>query len=398
MPPNTSMHNISEVDCNLVSERIRLVISNTPRGLHEPCFRGQEKQYLMECIDTGWVSSAGSFVERFEHELAEYTGAKYAIATVNGTAALHTCLMLIGIQPGDEVLLPALSFVATANAVSYCGAIPHFVDSSPLTLGIDSHKLGQHLKECAVWDSNKLINRMSGRPIKAVIPMHTFGHPVDMPPLVELCKLYNLALIEDAAESLGSFSHGKHTGTWGGLSALSFNGNKIITTGGGGAILTDDAELAVRAKHLTTTAKTPHPFNFYHDMVAYNYRLPNLNAALGVAQLEQLNTFLEQKRCLAKRYEEAFSGIRGIRFFTEPENARSNYWLNVLLLDETNADMRDDILEQTNRSGIMTRPCWTLLSRLPMYVNSPKASLMEAERIEKSLINIPSSSFLGSVS
>lgn len=364
-------------------------------ALHEPYFAGNEWAYLKECIDTGWVSSVGKFVDQFETKLSEFTGARYAVATVNGTAALHTCLKLVDVTAGDEILVPALTFVATANAISYCGAIPHFVDSEERTLGLDPCKLADYLAEIADIRVDGCFNRRSGRRIKAVIPMHTFGHPVDLAPLAELCARYKLELIEDAAESLGSYYNGRHTGNWGMMSALSFNGNKIVTTGGGGAILTNDESLAKLAKHVTTTAKMPHRWEFNHDMIGYNYRLPNINAALGCAQLEQLPVFLEKKRTLAQRYKEAFKAVNGISFFTEPDFAVSNYWLNVLLLDEDNAAERDALLEATNSQGVMTRPAWTLMHKLPMYSSCPRMDVSVAESLERRIVNIPSSVAMG---
>lgn len=363
--------------------------------LHEPHFCGNEWSYVRECLDTGWVSSVGSFVDRLESDLAAYTGAGYAVAVVNGTAALHICLLLSDVRPGDEVLLPALTFVATANAISYCGAIPHFVESEERTLGLDPLKLATYLETIAEMRNGSCYNRLSGRRIQAVIPMHTFGHPVDIDPLVDLCNRFNLELIEDAAESLGSSYKGDHTGTRGRLSALSFNGNKIVTTGGGGAILTQDKELAAQVKHLTTTAKVPHRWEFNHDRIGYNYRMPNINAALGCAQLEQLPGMLEQKRALAERYAAAFANMPGIRFFREQPFARSNYWLNALILDENNANQRDELLARTNDAGIMTRPVWTLMHKLPMFADCPRMELTVSESLEKRLINIPSSAKLG---
>jgi len=363
-------------------------------GLHEPTFTGNEWTYVKDCLDTGWVSSVGKYVDRFEKELAEYTGVRHAVAVVNGTAALHICLLLAGVMPGDEVIIPALTFVATANAVAYTGAIPHFVDCDARTLGLDPQKLDGYLAEIAEVRDGVCFNRLSGRRIRAVVPMHTFGHPVDLDALTSVCERFNLEMIEDAAESLGSYYKGKHTGNWGKLSAMSFNGNKIMTTGGGGAILTNDSALAKLAKHLTTTAKTPHPWAFNHDMMAYNYRMPNLNAALGCAQLEQLPDFLERKRKLADRYAQAFASVAGVRFISEPEFARSNYWLNVLLLEQ--AEERDTVLETTNRHGIMTRPVWTLMHRLPMFLDCPRMNLSVAEDLEARLVNIPSSSRLES--
>jgi perosamine synthetase len=341
------------------------------------------------------VSSVGKFVDRFEMQLAEFTGVKRAVAVVNGTAALHICLKLVGVEKEDEVLLPALTFVATANAVTYCGAIPHFVDSEEKTLGLDPHKLFAYLEEIADVRPEGCFNKVSGRRIKAVVPMHTFGHPVDLDPLVELCERFKLELVEDAAESLGSYYKGKHTGNWGRVSAMSFNGNKVVTTGGGGAILTNDESLAKMAKHITTTAKVPHQWAFYHDQIGYNYRLPNINAALGCAQLEQLPAFLNMKRALAQKYEAVFEQVEGVRFFKEPEFAHSNYWLNVLLLDEDKVEDRDRLLELFNNQGIITRPAWVLLHKLPMFKKCPRMDLTVASWLEQRLLNIPSSAFLG---
>lgn len=363
-------------------------------GLHEPCFAGNEWSYVKECLDTGWVSSVGKFVDRFEEQLAAYCGVKKAIAVVNGTAALHVSLMLVGVQREDEVLIPALTFIATANAVSYCGAVPHFVDSEEATLGLDPVKLGAYLERSAVLRSGACFNKFTGRRIKAVVPMHAFGHPVDLDPLLEVCDRFHLELVEDAAESLGSFYKGRHTGNSGRVSALSFNGNKLVTTGGGGAILTNDEELGRLAKHITTTAKVPHRWNFCHDMVGFNYRMPNLNAALGCAQLEQIEGFLKKKRALAQRYRYALAGIEGVRFFEEQAFARSNYWLNVLLLDEESADERDALLARTNDCGVMTRPAWMLMHKLAMFQQCPRMELPVAQSLERRIINIPSSVFL----
>jgi len=360
-------------------------------ALHEPCFAGNEWAYAKECLDTGWVSSVGKFVDRFEEELASYTGTKRAVAVVNGTAALHICLLLTGVKSNDEVLIPALTFIATANAVSYCGAVPHFIDSEGCTLGIDPLKLSTYLAEISEQRPDGCYNRETGRRIKAVVPMHTFGHPVDLDRLCVVCQQFNIELIEDAAESLGSLYKGEHTGNRGRMSALSFNGNKTITTGGGGAILTNDEELGRLAKHITTTAKVPHRWEFNHDMVGYNYRMPNINAALGCAQLEQLPAFIESKRKLAKLYQKAFKGISGIRFMKEPEGCRSNYWLNTLVIEEEHAAMLDALLAATNDAGIMTRPAWTLMHRLPMFASCPRMELSVSESLERRLINIPSS-------
>lgn len=366
-------------------------------ALHEPQFFGNEWVYVKECLDTGWVSSVGKFVDRLEQQLAEFTGVSRAVAVVNGTAALHICLKLVDVIPGDEVLVPALTFIATVNAVTYCGAVPHFVDSEERTLGLDPEKLAIYLAEITDVRPEGCFNLKTGRRIKAVVPMHTFGHPMDLDPLLELCRRFRLELVEDAAESLGSCYKGRHTGNLGKVSALSFNGNKVITTGGGGAILTNDESLGKLAKHFTTTAKTPHKWAFNHDMIGYNYRLPNINAALGCAQMEQLPEFVRKKRVLADRYRQAFAGVEGVKFFTEPDFARSNYWLNVLLLNKEFSGERDTFLELSNSLGIMTRPAWTLMHKLPMYRGCPRMDLSVAQSLESRIVNIPSSAFWGDV-
>ena len=386
--PNLNIQKIVEV--------INIVLGDAQRpvALHEPCFSGNDWAYVKECLDTGWVSSVGKYVDKFETMLTDFTVVKRAVAVVNGTAALHICLKLAGVEQQDEVLIPALTFVATANAVTYCCATPHFVDSDQTTLGLDPKKLSDYLYEISAIREDGCFNKKTGRRIKAVMPMHTFGHPVDLDPLAELCHQYKLELVEDAAESLGSFYKGRHTGNWGKVSAISFNGNKTITTGGGGAILTNDEKLGELAKHLTTTARVPHKWAIDHDHIGYNYRLPNINAALGCAQLEQLPGFLKQKRDLSERYRKAFEHIAGVHFFTEPDYAKSNYWLNALLLDKRFSDKRDDLLEMTNTLGIMTRPTWTLMHKLPMFRDCPRMNLSGAESLESRLINLPSSATL----
>lgn len=365
--------------------------TNSSLSLHEPEFGGNEWTYVKECIDIGWVSSVGKYVDEFERKLAEFTGARHAVAVVNGTAALHVALQIAGVKVGDEVLVPALSFVATANAVSHCGAVPHFVDSNESTLGLDAEALASHLEFIAERTVDGLRNRNTGRRIAAIVPMHTFGHPVDMVSLMDVAARFSLPVVEDAAESLGSIYHGSHTGTFGCMGVLSFNGNKIITTGGGGAILTNDPDLARQAKHLTTTAKQPHRWEFFHDAVAYNYRLPNLNAALGCAQLERLPDFLSRKRHLAENYRKTFANIPGIHFVDEPEGCRSNFWLNAVRLGEPSMAGRDALLAVANDAGYQCRPAWTLLNKLPMYQDCPRAELFVAEALEASLINQPSS-------
>jgi aminotransferase in exopolysaccharide biosynthesis len=377
---------------------IKSVVGDGPVALHEPRFNGNEWVYLKECLDSTFVSSVGEFVDRFEDDLANFTGAKRAVAVVNGTAALHVALLLAGVEAGDEVLLPALTFIATANAVAYCQATPHFVDSEERSLGMDAVALREYLSRITEIRNYQCINRNTGRVIRAMVPMHTFGHPVDIEALLAIAHDFHLQLIEDAAESLGSTVRGMHTGTFGLMGTLSFNGNKTITTGGGGAILTNDVELGKRAKHITTTAKLPHRWSFKHDEVGFNYRLPNLNAALGCAQLEQLPGFLRDKRRLFEHYRAAFAKVPGVHVIAEPNGCISNYWLQTLLLDVANVDIRDAVLAATNDAGLMTRPIWALMNRLPMYANAPRAPLTVAESLELRVINIPSSAGLGYVS
>ena len=380
--------------CDSIVESIAKVIGGKSAALHEPVFNGNEIEYIKECIHSTYVSSVGEFVDKFEEDLADYTKSKYAISVVNGTSALHVALLLAGVEKNDEVLVPALTFVATANAVHYCGAIPHFVDSDPISLGIDFGDLRDYLSETTNLRGNELYNKISGRRIKAIIPMHTFGHPVDMEKLIELAEEFRLEIVEDAAESLGSTYKGQQTGTFGKLGVLSFNGNKIITTGGGGAILTDDKSLATKAKHITTTAKLKHRWSYEHDMVGFNYRLPNLNAALGCAQLEMIEKKIEQKRRLTVKYQESLSKIQGVNLFSEVTHCRSNYWLQTLILDDTSSMYRDLLLESLNDAGYMSRPSWTLLNELEPYKNAPSMLLRKAKDLSCRIINIPSSSSL----
>jgi perosamine synthetase len=370
---------------------LRAVLGPAPAALHEPEFGGREWEYVKDCIDTGWVSSVGAYVDRFERDLRDVSGAAHAVATVNGTAALHACLLLAGVERGDEVLMPALTFIATANAVSYAGAVPHFVDSEPASLGVDADALDAWLRDAAERRGGASFNRRTGARLRALVVMHVFGHPCDLDALAEVAARWHLVLIEDAAESLGSHYKGRHTGNTGLLSALSFNGNKLVTTGGGGAVLTNDATLGRRAKHLTTTARVPHRWSFLHDEVGFNYRLPNLNAALGCAQLERLDSFIERKRALAARYESAFAGVAGIDVLHEPPRTRSNYWLVALVLDAALAARRDDLLAAFNDAGHMARPLWTLMHRLPMYAGCPRMPLPVAEAMEARVVNVPSS-------
>lgn len=360
-------------------------------ALHEPCFRGNEWKYVKECLDTGWVSSVGKFVDQFEKDLAQFTQAKYVIATSNGTSALHIAYMLAGVQPNDEVLVPTMTFVATTNALSYCGGIPHFIDTEITSLGINADLLDQYLESITEKNKKNCINRFTHRTIRALCVMHTLGHPADLDALTAVCNKYGIALIEDAAEALGSSYKNTHVGHHGVVGILSFNGNKIMTTGGGGAILTNNEALAKRAKHLTTTAKISHPFLFDHDEMGYNYRLPNMNAALGCAQLEQVPQFLNAKRKLAEKYQAALNHLPEITFITEPPHGKSNYWLNAILLDESLAPQRDKLIELFIQHKIMVRPLWKLQHTLPMYRDCPRMPLPISENIEKRLIKLPSS-------
>lgn len=379
-----------------VVSRLRVIL-HEPQSfvpLHAPEFSGGEWDMVKDCIDTGWVSSVGSYVDRFERDVAEACGVSHGVALVNGTSALHLALQIVGVAPGDEVIVPAMTFVATANAVCHAGAVPHFVDSDARTLGIDADALERHLGAITVVRGTQLFNRETGARVAAILPMHVFGHPTDMGPLMDIANAYGLPVVEDAAEALGSRYYGRPCGGLGRIAALSFNGNKIVTTGGGGAIVTDDADLAHHAKHLSTTAKLPHRWAFDHDAVAYNFRLPNINAALGCAQLEQLEDRLVRKRALAENYIAGFSDLEGAVMFREPEGCSSNYWLNTLILDEDHATQRDLLLDELNTAGLMSRPVWRLLHRLPFYTNCPRAPLPVAENLERRIINLPSSANL----
>ncbi|MBY3619230.1 LegC family aminotransferase [Acinetobacter sp. CUI P1] len=362
--------------------------------LHEPTFDALELKYVTDCIQSGWVSSVGKYVDQFEQRLAEYVGVRRAVAVVNGTAALHVALKIAGVQANDEVLMPALTFIATANAISYLQAVPHFVDVSKNTLGIDPLKLTEHIRRIGEQRDGCLVNKQTGRIIRAVIPMHTFGHPLELDALLDVCQEYGLVMVEDAAESLGSYYKGKHTGGFGLVGALSFNGNKIITTGGGGAIVTDDVQLADYAKHITTTAKIPHRWEYQHDEVGFNYRMPNINAALGCAQLEKLPEFLSSKRALTEKYYNLFHEIEGVDLFIEAPYNSSNYWLQTLLLDEQLHD-RDVVLKQLHASGVMARPIWTPLDELAPYADCPKADLSVTHQLKRQIINIPSTPLKG---
>lgn len=372
-------------------------LTGVPSGfvaLHEPEFRGGEWTFVKQCLDSGWVSSAGEFVNRFEADIAAVCGASHGVAVVNGTAALQIAMKLVGVVPGDEVLAPALTFVATANAISHLGAMPHFVDCEPQSLGVDAAALRKHLAHIARREGRQTINRETGKRIGALVVMHAFGHPADLDALAVVAAEFEIPLVEDAAESLGSHYKGRAVGAFGRVGALSFNGNKILTTGGGGAIVTNDPELARHAKHLVTTAKKPHAWAFDHDEIGFNYRMPNLNAALGCAQLGQLENFVQRKRRLAQRYIAGFAEFEGLTPLIEPSYAESNYWLNAVLLAPDHANARDAVLDHLNATGLMCRPVWTPMHRLAIYAHCPHAALPVTDDIAARLINIPSSAKL----
>ena len=372
----------------LIVDAVRAVYGNGPVPLHRPLFEGNERRYLVECIDSNFVSSVGAKVTEFERSTAEFVGARHAVATVNGTAALHVALQLVGVERGDEVICQALTFIATCNALSYAGARPVFIDVDRDTLGLSPSALSRFLESEAEVRDGRCYNTRTGARIAACVPMHTFGHPVWIDELMSVCRDYSIPVVEDAAESLGSFVGQRHTGTHGRLATLSFNGNKVITTGGGGMIITDDEDLARRAKHLTTTAKVPHPYEFVHDEVGYNYRMPNLNAALGCAQLERLPEMLAAKREVAECYRERFAGSR-FEFFAERDGTHANYWLNAIVVESL--EERDALLQYTNSLGVMTRPIWRLMSSLPMYGDCQTDGLKVSKWLEQRVVNLPSS-------
>jgi perosamine synthetase len=369
----------------------------SPVHLHEPELGNREIELLSETIHSGWVSSGGKFVERFEEIVAEYSGVKHAIATVNGTTALHAALLVAGVQPNDEVLVPAITFVATVNAISHAQAVPHFADSSWQTLGLDPEALDRHLEATTELRGGELINRQTQRPIRALLPVHVFGMPIDVDGILAVAAKYQLPVIEDAAEAIGSHYQNGMCGSFGRCATLSFNGNKIITTGGGGMLLTNDADVAKKARHLTTTAKQPHAWEFYHDEVGYNYRLPNLNAALGCAQMERIDDFIAAKRRLTEQYVAVFRNFDQAHIVTEPSGSFSNYWLNTLVLDASDSKTRDDLLRELHRRKIFARPVWTPMHQLPMYSGCPRAPLPVAEDIFTRCVSLPSSPKLAGV-
>ncbi|MGP1420657.1 MAG: LegC family aminotransferase [Tannerella sp.] len=357
--------------------------------LHAPCFIGNEKKYLAECVDTTFVSSVGQFVDRFEEKMAQYTGAARAVTCVNGTNALHLALLLVGVVRGDEVLTQALTFIATCNAIRYIDAYPVFLDIDQSTMGLSPDAMREWLSRNAEIKDSQCFNKNTQRRIKACVPMHTFGHPARIDEIAAVCEEYHIELVEDAAESLGSLYKGQHTGLFGRVGVISFNGNKTITTGGGGMLLLNNEELGAQAKHLTTQAKVPHRWEFIHNRVGYNYRMPNINAALGCAQLEHLEEFVLNKRETAEKYHAFFATIDDMDYFVEPENCRSNYWLNTILLK--NRQAQQDFLQYTNDHGVMTRPAWQLMNRLEMFKGCETDGLKHTQWLEERIVNIPSS-------
>ncbi len=382
------MNNINKIKHQKIIDFIRSIYGEGFIPLHRPIFEGNERKYLVECIDSNFVSSVGRKVVEFEKYVADFTGAKFAIATVNGTAALQVSLQLVGVRQNDEVITQALTFIATCNAIHYIGAHPVFVDVDLDTMGLSPNALRDFLKEYAEIRDGYTINKTTGRRISACIPMHTFGIPCKIEEIRKVCDEWSIVLVEDMAESLGSYVGKSHTGTFGKIAALSFNGNKIITTGGGGIIITNDEELALRAKHIVTTAKVPHSYEFVHDEIGYNYRLPNLNAALGCAQMERLSEMLVIKADIAERYANFFASI-GINFYYSPIGSAPNYWLNTIIFET--AEERNDFLDFTNSQEVMTRPIWRLMSKLTMYDHCQRDSLRNSFWLEERVVNIPSS-------
>ncbi len=356
--------------------------------LHAPSFSGNEKKYLNECIDSTFVSSVGKFVDRFEDMVEQYTGAKKAVVCVNGTNALHIALTLVGVERDDEVLTQALTFIATCNAISYIGANPVFIDVDRDTMGLSPKSVRSWLEKNAEIKDGQCFNRNTGRRVKACVPMHTFGHPMKVDELIDICKEYHIEVVEDAAEGMGSFYKGKHTGTFGKVGAISFNGNKTITTGGGGMLLFQDEELGKYAKHITTQAKVPHKWDFVHDEIGYNLRMPNINAAIGCAQMENLEKYIQNKRKTAEKYIAFFKDITDFEFFVEPKDCKSNYWLNVVLVKDKRS--KQEFLEYTNNNGIMTRPVWALMNKLDMFRNCETDGLENTQWFEDRVVNIPS--------
>ena len=369
---------------------VRSVVGSTPVGLHDPLISGDEERYVRDCLSSGQVSSIGAFVGIFESRLAQVCGVSHAVATVNGTAALHIAFRAIGVVPGDEVILPPLSFVALANAVAYCGANPVFVDIEGESLGMDPESLRAWLSTNARESGDAVVNRKSGRPIRAVAAVHVFGHPCKISEISEISAEFGLPLVEDAAEALGSVYEDRPAGSFGDIAAVSFNGNKIVTSGGGGAILCSDATLAEKMRHLTTTAKVPHPWRYFHDQVGYNYRMPNINAAVGLGQIGHLDSFIQSKRRLWQAYTDAFAALHGVRILSQPKNAVSNFWLQNLVLDSANINLRNSLIAEFIEAGYGCRPAWDLLCDLPAFAGSPRGDLRVAGDMVRRIVSLPS--------
>ena len=381
---------------NAMINATRLVTGPGEHHLHVPDLTDHERAMVNCCFDEGFVSSIGTMITRFEDQIKTYTGARHAVAMASGTAALHIALITAGVKPGDEVLLPALTFAATGNAVLYTGAIPHFIESHAQGFGVDIGALRTYLKTISRRnDHGENINIQTGRVIRALVPVHIFGHLSQPEALRSLADEYGIALVEDAAEALGSWSNTTHAGLFGHVGILSFNGNKTITTGGGGCLITMDDEVACLARHLSTTAKQPHPYDYYHDQLGYNYRMNNLNAALGVAQLDRLETFLSQKKCLRDAYAASFAEVEGLRLYIHEGDTNSNYWLQTVVLNEADIDKRNAILDGLHANGLFMRPIWRLISTLPAFAGCPSMPLDTATTLAHSVINLPSSSALG---
>ncbi|MAT85533.1 MAG: aminotransferase [Euryarchaeota archaeon] len=385
---------MSKKTINLIVSKIRFVIGKGSHQLHEPLFLGNEKKYVRDTIEKNFVSSAGKYVDKFEHKFKDYVKSKYAVAVVNGTQALFISLKVCGVSRNDEVLMPALTFVGTANAVSYLGAKPHFIDSDISTLGVNCLKLDNYLKKITKIKNGKCINKITGNKIKAIIPVHVFGHPSDIENILLIAKKYKLKVIEDAAEALGSYYKKKHLGTFGEIGCFSFNGNKIITTGGGGMVVSNKKNLAKKIKHLTTTAKLKHRWEYIHDEVGFNFRMPNINAALGLAQMEKINIFLKAKRALFRKYQSVFKNIKEISIFKEPPNSKSNYWLQTIILTPKFKKNKDLLIKRLHGKKIFSRPVWKLLSELKPYKKCSRMNLSGSKEIYERSINIPSSQYL----
>jgi len=385
---------MKKISANIVVKSIQKVVGKGSHQLHEPLFFGKEMDYLKNTIKQNLVSSTGEYVNKFEKKIKDYTKAKFAIAVVNGTQAIYISLKACGVKKDEEVLVPALTFVGTVNAISYLGAKPHFVDSQIKNFGIDCLKLENYLNKIAKFRGDKCINKLTGKVIKAIIPVHVFGHPCNIQSIIKIAKKFNLIVVEDAAEALGSFYKQKHLGTFGDTGCISFNGNKIITTGGGGMVITNKKILAKKIKHLTTTAKLKHKWEYIHDEVGYNFRMPNLNAALGLAQFEKIHIFLKAKRTLFKKYFNVFNKMKGISLYKESNNANSNYWLQTLILDKNNVNLKNKILKESHKKLIYTRPVWRLISELDPYKKNQKMNLSGAKEIYNKIINLPSSQSL----